>query len=88
MAATVIPFPLHRAAGAPRAPSVSRAHEPRLAGVAILQGWFRRWSARRSLAHDLPFMTDETLADIGLSRAEARAEARRPFWRAGAHDAA
>ncbi len=33
-------------------------------------------------------MTDETLADIGLSRAEARAEARRPFWRAAAHDAA
>ncbi|MCF4126376.1 DUF1127 domain-containing protein [Methylobacterium sp. SyP6R] len=88
MAATVIPFPLHRVAGAPRAPTVSRAHEPRLAGVAILKGWFRRWSARRNLARDLPFMTDETLADIGLTRAEACAEARRPFWRVGADDAA
>ena len=85
MAATVIPFPLPRA---PRSPTVSPTHEPRLAGVAILRGWLCRWSARRSLARDLPFMTDETLADIGLSRAEARAEARRPFWRLGAHDAA
>ncbi len=85
MAATVIPFPPPRA---PRSPTVSRAHEPRLAGVAILRGWLRRWAARRDLARDLPFMTDETLADIGLSRAEARAEARRPFWRLSAHDAA
>ncbi len=88
MAATVIPFPMHRVAGAPRVLIVSRAHEPRLAGVAILRGWFRRWAARRSLARDLPFMTDETLADVGLTWAEARAEADRPFWRAGADDAA
>ncbi|MET7245299.1 DUF1127 domain-containing protein [Methylobacterium sp. EM32] len=88
MAATVIPFPMPRTAGAPRSLTVSRAHEPRLAGVAILRGWFRRWSARRSLARDLPFMTDETLADVGLTRAEARAEAGRPFWRAGLPDVA
>ncbi|KMO44853.1 hypothetical protein VQ03_01025 [Methylobacterium tarhaniae] len=67
---------------------MSRAHEPRLAGVAILKRWFRRWDARRSLGRDLPFMTDETLADVGLSRREALAEARRPFWQAGTHDAA
>ncbi|GJD62673.1 DUF1127 domain-containing protein [Methylobacterium frigidaeris] len=88
MAATVIPFPMHRVAGAPRVLTVSHAHEPRLAGVAILQAWFRRWAARRHLARELPFMTDETLADVGLSRAEARAEARRPFWQAGVDDAA
>jgi uncharacterized protein YjiS (DUF1127 family) len=88
VAATVIPFPMHRVAGAPRVVTVSRAHEPRLAGLAILRSWFRRWSARRGLAHDLPYMTDETLADVGLSRAEALAEAGRPFWQAGAHDAA
>jgi len=88
VATTVIPFPMHRVAGAPRTLTVSRAHEPRLAGVAILRGWFRRWSARRTLSRDLPFMTDETLADVGLSRPEAVAEARRPFWQAGAHDAA
>lgn len=82
MAATVIPFPAQRAAALPLAPTVSRLHEPRLAGVAILRGWARRWAARRDLARDLPFMTDETLADIGLSRREAEAEARRPFWRA------
>ncbi|NGM35276.1 DUF1127 domain-containing protein [Methylobacterium sp. DB0501] len=69
-------------------PSVSRAHEPRLAGVAILRGWARRWVARRALARDLPWTTDEALADIGLSRREAEAEARRPFWRPGAGDAA
>jgi uncharacterized protein YjiS (DUF1127 family) len=86
VAATVIPFPMHRVAGAPRSPTVSRLHQPRLAGVAILRGWFRRWSTRRRLARDLPFMTDETLADIGLTRAEAHAEARRPFWRAGLPD--
>ncbi|WP_245442763.1 DUF1127 domain-containing protein [Methylobacterium terrae] len=88
MAATLIPFPTHRIAALPRVSSVSRAHEPRLAGVAILRGWFRRWTARRTLARDLPWMTDETLADVGLSRREAEAEARRPFWRAGADDAA
>ncbi len=88
MAATVIPFPMHRVAGAPRTLTVSRVHEPRLAGVAILRGWLRRWSARRALSRDLPRMTDEMLADVGLSRQEAVAESRRPFWRAGAHDAA
>ncbi|MFH6782868.1 MULTISPECIES: DUF1127 domain-containing protein [Methylobacterium] len=88
MAATVIPFPTHRIAAPPRMPSVSRAHEPRLAGVAILRGWARRWVARRALARDLPWTTDEALADIGLSRREAEAEARRPFWRPGAGDAA
>ncbi|MGF3021585.1 DUF1127 domain-containing protein [Methylobacterium aquaticum] len=88
MAATVIPFPMHRVAGARRMRTVSHAHEPRLAGVAVLRGWVRRWFARRRLARDLPFMTAETLADIGLSRPEALAEAHRPFWRSGAHDAA
>ncbi|MGX7704386.1 DUF1127 domain-containing protein [Methylobacterium sp. Gmos1] len=88
MAATVIPFPMHRVVGAPRSLIVSRAHEPQMSGVAILRGWFRRWSARRSLARGLPFMTDETLADVGLTRAEAHAEAQRPFWRAGLHDVA
>ncbi|TGD97026.1 DUF1127 domain-containing protein [Methylobacterium nonmethylotrophicum] len=65
---------------------MSRAHEPHLSGIAILRRWLRRWTARRRLGHDLPFLTDETLADVGLTRREALAEARRPFWQAGACD--
>lgn len=93
MAATVIPFPTHRVAVLPRVPAagpptVTTRHEPRLAGLAILRGWVRRWTARRALARGLPWTTDEALADFGLTRREAEAEARRPFWRPGAGDAA
>ncbi|MDJ1008742.1 MAG: DUF1127 domain-containing protein [Paracoccaceae bacterium] len=37
----------------------------------------RRWRSRAALARLEP----DLLADIGISRAEARVEARRPFWR-------
>ena len=86
MAAILIPFPTQPAAGRPRALIVSRVHESRLAGVAVLRGWLGRWAARRRLERDLFWMTDETLADIGLTRGEALAEARRPFWQAGRRD--
>ncbi|MEX6500825.1 DUF1127 domain-containing protein [Pseudomonas zhanjiangensis] len=39
--------------------------------------FWRRWRTRRALLE----LSAEQLADIGLSRAEARAEALRPFWR-------
>jgi uncharacterized protein YjiS (DUF1127 family) len=87
VAAIVIPFPTQPVAGRPRDLIVSCAHEPRLVGVAVLKGWLGRWTARRRLERDLYTMTDETLADIGLTRGEALAEARRPFWQAGGHDA-
>lgn len=35
-----------------------------------------RWQQRR----DLRELTDDQLRDIGLTRAEARREAARPFW--------
>ncbi|OYW09188.1 MAG: hypothetical protein B7Z15_13120 [Rhizobiales bacterium 32-66-8] len=37
-----------------------------------------RAKARRDLAQ----LDDLRLADVGISRAEARREARKPFWRA------
>ncbi|HEU0202180.1 MAG TPA: DUF1127 domain-containing protein [Burkholderiaceae bacterium] len=46
--------------------------------VATLRIWWERSSARAQLRQ----MDDYRLADIGLSRAEAQAEAAKPFWRA------
>jgi uncharacterized protein YjiS (DUF1127 family) len=43
---------------------------------ATLGAWFERWEQRRILEN----LTDAALADIGLRRADARLEARRPFW--------
>ncbi|NRG18057.1 DUF1127 domain-containing protein [Rhizobiales bacterium] len=37
---------------------------------------YRKQLSRRDLAK----LTDEQLADIGLGRADAEAEARKPFW--------
>lgn len=47
----------------------------RLAG--LLRLWTLRASERRALAR----LDDHALADIGMSRAEARREAAKPFWR-------
>ncbi len=44
-----------------------------LAGI-----WHQRARQRRQLAE----LSDRQLADIGISRAEACAEAQRPFWQA------
>ncbi len=38
--------------------------------------WPRRWNQR----HDLAELTEERLQDLGLSRQDALAESRRPFW--------
>ena len=45
-------------------------------GLPPVGRWMRVAAERRRLA-SLP---DDVLADIGLSRAEAEAEANRPFW--------
>jgi uncharacterized protein YjiS (DUF1127 family) len=46
-----------------------------------LPGWIRalvaRWRQRRLLEE----LDDRSLRDIGISRSEALAEARKPFWR-------
>jgi uncharacterized protein YjiS (DUF1127 family) len=50
---------------------------PSVRSLAALAGaWFERMRSRDSLAR----MDDRLLADIGLTRAEAEAEASRPFW--------
>jgi uncharacterized protein YjiS (DUF1127 family) len=41
---------------------------------------FILWNERRESRRLLEEMDDHRLADIGLSRAEALGEARRPFW--------
>ncbi len=46
--------------------------------LALVGSWYQRARQRRQLAE----LSDRQLADIGISRAEARAEAQRPFWQA------
>jgi uncharacterized protein YjiS (DUF1127 family) len=48
------------------------------AAVETIQLWRRRGRDRRILQN----LDDQLLRDIGLSRAEVEAEARKPFWRA------
>jgi len=48
--------------------------------VAPLLAWCGRAVERQRQRRDLAQLSDASLADLGLSRAEALAEARRPFW--------
>lgn len=48
----------------------------RAAPASLLGRWIRVAEERRALAQAAP----ETLCDIGLDAADARAEAERPFW--------
>jgi uncharacterized protein YjiS (DUF1127 family) len=54
-----------------------RIHVLLARGLAVLRTWEQRSSGRRALRH----LDDRLLKDIGLSRAEAEWEARKPFWR-------
>ncbi len=45
--------------------------------IAILRRWHERARQRRQLAQ----LDDDRLRDIGISREQALAEARKPFWR-------
>ncbi|MFN3576285.1 MAG: DUF1127 domain-containing protein [Tabrizicola sp.] len=64
--------------------SLSRPLRPALPRLSLAS---RIWQAlmlartRRTLAH----LDDHLLADIGLSREQAEAEARRPLWDAPSH---
>ncbi len=40
------------------------------------------WAARARQRHHLSALDDRLLKDIGLSRADAERESRKPFWRA------
>lgn len=65
------------------APSAVRPLLSLLAGVravrvgAMLAVWRNRWAGRRALRD----LSPRLLRDIGVSAAEAEAEARKPFWR-------
>jgi len=49
------------------------------ASAALVEGWLQRSRQRRALAE----LDDRQLRDIGVTRAQALAEAARPFWRGG-----
>jgi uncharacterized protein YjiS (DUF1127 family) len=51
--------------------------------VALVRLWMQRHRERRALAGytDLDAVSDHVLKDLGLTRAEARAECGKPFWR-------
>jgi uncharacterized protein YjiS (DUF1127 family) len=52
--------------------------QPRLAAIAAAVGvWLERGRSRRLLAA----LSDHQLRDVGLSRADAWRESRKPFWR-------
>ena len=57
--------------------SSAPAHRPRIAGLAARFVTALAVRRSRSVLADLP---DHILADIGRTRAEAEAEARRQFW--------
>ena len=57
--------------------STAPARRPRAAGLAARFVAAMAVRRSRSALADLP---DYILADVGLTRAEAEAEARRPFW--------
>lgn len=42
-----------------------------------LATWFARWKQRRALSR----LDDRLLADIGVTRTQAKHEADKPFWR-------
>ncbi|WP_394690252.1 DUF1127 domain-containing protein [Hoeflea sp.] len=46
-----------------------------------LRLWHARFIERRQMLRELDSFTDEMLLDLGMTRTQARAEARTPFWR-------
>ena len=50
------------------------------AGTPGLTRMIARWMTRRAERQQLAALSDALLDDIGLSRAEARREAAKPFW--------
>ena len=50
--------------------------------VSHLAIWRRRSMEREELRRSLSSMPEEAIADLGLSRCQAKMEAVKPFWRA------
>lgn len=44
--------------------------------LSVLSVWYQRYMQRQELRE----LDDHLMADVGLSRAQADAEARKPFW--------
>ena len=67
--------------GVPRAATVQRARNRRWAlAIGRLGDWIARSRQRRELG-DLAETSPDLLRDIGVTYAEARREAEKPFWR-------
>ena len=64
---TILPSPPRRTVGPP--PWIVTV-------VRVLGAWIERGRQRRQLAQ----LSDSALADIGLTRADARMELDKPFW--------
>ena len=75
-------------------PPVSLESSPQLARIprrrygTVVGDWILRaldrlvlWQERAAGRHQLAQMSDRDLKDMGISRAEANWEARKPFWR-------
>ncbi len=50
--------------------------------LVILPGLLRTWQQRARDRHQLRHLSYRLLRDMGISRARARTEWRKPFWRA------
>ncbi|HEX6141103.1 MAG TPA: DUF1127 domain-containing protein [Geminicoccaceae bacterium] len=64
---------------------VGRHFPAPLAAERRLQVWFERlllWDERHRARRRLLAMDERGLKDLGITRADARAEADKPFWRA------
>lgn len=68
----------------PHIPSQSAVpNAPQAPGLrAVLKTWLARRVRRQMLRKELLPQPDSVLADAGLTRAEATAEAAKPFWTA------
>jgi uncharacterized protein YjiS (DUF1127 family) len=55
-------------------------HSARLAAARALAGC-RKWRRRAKDRAQLATLSDRMLADIGITRAEARFQSDKPFWR-------
>lgn len=59
--------------------TVTEVQRPRLGDT--LRLWIARFSERRQMLRELDAFTDTMLLDLGMTRKEAQAVARTPFWR-------
>ncbi|MEO1328313.1 MAG: DUF1127 domain-containing protein [Pseudomonadota bacterium] len=77
--AEIIPFP-----NIPRLAEADCEKKEQIAPTLLARAnrWLERARRRAEMRAELPSLDDAALRDLGLTRAEAAAEASRPFWRA------